>query len=349
MLTDRVLNRTLLQRQHLLRRAAMSPLEMTEHLLGLQAQNPLPPYLSLWSRVDGFDPHELSGLLERREVVWIVLMRGTIHLVPAADCMPLRRFVQEALEKQLRGTPFGKRTAGLPYDRLAAAGRAALREEALTPKALGLTLAEHWPDQEPGDLSNTVRSLLPLLQVPPRGLWQRSGGPRYRTAEDWLGRDLPETVDPAPLVRRYLRAFGPATAADVTTWSGVTGMAEVLASLREELVEHRDERGRRLVDLAGLTLADGDTPAPVRLLGEYDNLWLSHADRARVTDPERRGRWMGANGGMGRTVFVDGYLEGLWRTAPSGAVDVELFRRLTREEREQLDVEVAAVQELLAK
>ena len=94
MLSHRDLNRTLLQRQHLLERTTMPALEMTEHLLGLQAQEPLPPYLSLWSRVEGFDPAALSGALEARTAVRLLLMRGTIHLVTPADAVRLRPLVQ---------------------------------------------------------------------------------------------------------------------------------------------------------------------------------------------------------------------------------------------------------------
>ena len=106
--------------------------------------------------------------------------------------------------------------------------------------------------------------------------------------------------------------------------------------------------GRTLLDLDGLALADPDAPAPVRLLGKYDNLWLSHADRTRTTEPAKRQRWMGRNGGAGNTVFVDGMLEGLWRL-DGDRVEVELFRRLTREEQAGLDAEVAALESFLAR
>lgn len=92
--------------------------------------------------------------------------------------------------------------------------------------------------------------------------------------------------------------------------------------MSDELVPYRDENGHRLVDLAGLPLADPDVPAPVRLLGEYDNVFLSHADRSRILDPESKSSWMGPNGVSARTVFVDGRLEGLWRSV-DGHVEVE--------------------------
>jgi hypothetical protein len=153
--------------------------------------------------------------------------------------------------------------------------------------------------------------------------------------------------DPAEIVRRWLRAYGPGTPADVTTWSGVTRLRAVFTALGDELCRYQDERGRAMFDLAGLPLADADAPAPVRLLGVYDNLWLSHSERTRVTTPERRRAWMGPNGGMDATVFVDGMLEGLWRRTPSGAVDVRLLRPLTRSEKAELDDEVARLEKLL--
>jgi hypothetical protein len=57
---------------------------------------------------------------------------------------------------------------------------------------------------------------------------------------------------------------------------------------------------------------------------------------------------MGRNGGVGNTVFVDGMLEGLWRRT-GDRVEIELFRTLTRAEQAELDAEVAALEELLAR
>jgi hypothetical protein len=168
----------------------------------------------------------------------------------------------------------------------------------------------------------------------------------YQTVDRYLGRGATD-VDVRRLVRRYLGAYGPATPADMTTWSGVTRLGPVFASMREELVEVSCEDGRTRYDVPGAPYASADVEAPVRLLGTYDNLWLSHVDRTHVVPDDVRPRWMGSNGGVARTVFVDGFMAGLWRWR-EGQVRAELFRSLTRPQRSQLDDEIARVEHLLA-
>ncbi|HSE08663.1 MAG TPA: winged helix DNA-binding domain-containing protein [Nocardioidaceae bacterium] len=347
MLSARVLNRTLLQRQLLLQRSSAEVAAVVDHLVGLQAQDTQPPYVGLWSRLPHFVPDDLTRLVESRQVSRILLMRGTIHLVTAEDCLGLRPLLQGTLERLMRGTPFVWHCEDIAPGDLERAALDVLGPEPLDVKALGTALAERIPGHEPGHLANTARVRLPLVQAPPRGLWKRSGGPAYVHATQWHGTPA-SPIDAAELVRRYLRAFGPATAADVTTWSGMTGIRAVLGRMKDELVTYNDATGRTLVDLEGLPLAEADVPAPVRLLGKYDNLWLSHADRTRVSEPQKRQRWMGRNGGVGNAVFVDGMLEGLWRQ-DGDRVEVELFRRLARAERADLDAEVAALEEFLTR
>ncbi|MEP7090496.1 MAG: winged helix DNA-binding domain-containing protein [Nocardioidaceae bacterium] len=348
-LSHRVLNRTLLQRQHLLTRATLSPADEIEHLLGLQAQEALPPYVSLWSRLRDLDPTVVSAALERRTAVRLLLMRGTIHLVSPRDALLLRALVQPQLDRQAGTGQDSRRAAEVDRDDLRRAVATALADGPVPFAVLGELLGGTFPGVPETALAQRARCEVPLVQVPPRGLWQRSGGVVVDLLQSWVADEPVPDPDPAEVVRRYLCAYGPASAADVTTWSGITGMRAVLRSLEDELVPYRDERGRALVDLAGVPLAEAETPAPVRLLGRYDNLWLSHADRDRVTpDREKRGRWMGSNGGLGATVFVDGALEGLWRRTPSGRVDVELFRRLTGGERADLDTELDALETFLA-
>jgi winged helix DNA-binding protein len=345
-LTARDLNRTLLARQHLLGRTTAPVGEMVRHLVGLQAQETLPPYLSLAARLEDVDPYAVARALEDRTLVRLLTLRGTIHLLAPEDALSLRSWTFPAQARERKASQNTR--AGLHLDpaEVEAAVDAALADGPLPVKALGEALATTFPDVPPNALAHLARVDVPLVQLPPRGMWKRSGGVVYQRVDRYLERPLAEPVV-EEIVRRYLAAFGPASAADVTAWSGVTRLGPVLRGM-DDLVRHTGPDGKELYDVDGAPVVTGDAPAPVRLLGTYDNLWLSHAGRDRVTAPDKRVRWMGVNGGNAATVFVDGMLEGLWRVVDE-RVSVELFRDLSRPERAGLDEEVARVEALLAR
>ncbi len=324
----------------------MSALRMVEHLVGLQAQENLPPYLSLAARIQDFDPLELSGALESKDAVRFLTMRGTIHVLVPDDALSLRPWVQHALDQQSASNQMSRPAKSVPVEDLVAATRRLLEPGPLPVKALGQLLGKDFPGVPAGALAHTARERVPMVQVPPRGLWKRSGGVVYQTVENYLGQSQSE-VDLPELVRRYLRAFGPGTAADMTAWSRVTRLGPVFESMRDELVVVECEDGRRRYDVPGAPYAEGDTPAPVRLLGAYDNVWLSHSSREHIVPPDVGPRWMGANGGVGSTIFVDGFMAGLWWVR-DGRIVTDVFRSLSTREQGELDAEVARVDALLS-
>jgi hypothetical protein len=332
-LSTRALNRALLERQLLLERRALPVGAAVEHLVGLQAQSPMTSYFGLWSRLAAFEPGELAGLMENRGAVRISLMRSTIHLVTARDCLALRPVLQEVQDRNLYvGSPYGRRLDGIDIDELVGTGRALLDESPLTPGELGRALHERWPAHDAEALAYGVRNLAALVQVPPRGVWGKTGQTRLAPAESWLGAPLGTDTNPDAMILRYLAAFGPATAADVATWSGLTGVAGHMDRLRPELRTFSDERGRELFDVADGPLPDPDTPAPPRFLPEYDNSFLAHADRSRIT-PERR-----LEGLVGtRPLLVDGFVRGTWSIEKRGrgavALVVYLGARTSKRER----------------
>ena len=350
MLSQRAVNRALLARQLLLDRPrlpgagperAAQVIGTIDHLVGLQAQAPFPPYFGLNSRLDGFRPDDLAALLTDRSVVRIALMRGTIHLVSARDCLPLRRLVQPVLERGLRGV-FGKQLTGVEAAALAAAGRSLVEAEPMTFSQLGQALAERWPGNPPAALAQAVRAFVPLVQLPPRAVWGRAGQSVHTSAEHWLGRrrhpsGVPAYPVPAAspaelaqLVTRYLGAFGPATVRDVQAWSGLTGLKAVLEQLRPAVVTFRDEQGAELFDLPTAPRPGEDAPAPPRLVAEFDNLILSHAERSRVIGPGATKKIYTANGIIPGTVLIDGFVAGMWRLdrrRDAAAVTIELFGR----------------------
>ena len=311
-LSDRVLDRTLLARQGLLERTTAAPADVVDGLVGLQAQVPTNPYLALWSRLDGFRPPALEARLLDRTLVRLVLQRGTIHLVTAADALGLRTLFQPVLDQELaRHRDHAPLLVGVDLAPVLAAGRDLLTEPRTLPQ-LKTALAARFPTLHPAALAFACRNRLALVQVPPRGLWSRSGQVAYATAEAWLG----QPVDPMPslpaLLLRYLRAFGPAATADMATWSRLTGLRDVVEGLAGSLRSYRDERGRTLLDVPDGHLATGDEPAPVRFLPEYDNVLLSHADRSRIIAPDAGALFPGD--GMGRgSVLVEGLLQASWR------------------------------------
>ncbi|HEU5472410.1 MAG TPA: winged helix DNA-binding domain-containing protein [Actinophytocola sp.] len=316
-LLPRALNRATLDRQLLLRRTAMPLLEAIEHLAGLQAQTPHTWYHGLWCRLTGFDPDALGALLTERKVVRMALMRSTIHLVTARDCLAMRPLVQPVIERSMASN-FGRNLVGLDADAVDTAARALLEDRPMIFRELGRALAQRWPDRDPDSLAQAVRARVPLVQVPPRGVWGRSGRPAHTTVEHWLGRGVDPTPSIDELVLRYLAAFGPASVLDAQTWSGLTRLAEVFDRLRSGLVTFRDEGGRELFDLPGAPRPDPDTPAPPRFLYDYDNLLLSHADRSRVVTPAVHQQGYRERNVMPSLLLVDGVTRGEWRITRAG-------------------------------
>ncbi|MFG3497051.1 winged helix DNA-binding domain-containing protein [Streptomyces sp. NPDC047928] len=339
-LSTRALNRATLERQLLLRRTPMSALHAVEHLVGLQAQNPGPPYFALAARLDGFRPDELSGLMETRQVARIVSMRSTLHTHTADDVLALRPLVQPARDREV--SLFRKGLAGVDLDVLAAMTRELVEERPRTPKEIRTALLARWPDADPLALTVAARCLLPLVQVTPRGLWGRGGQVALTTAEVWLGRapgPVPENADDTVL--RYLGAFGPASVKDMQTWSGLTRLRESFERLRPRLLTFRDPYGAELFDLPDAPRPDPETPAPPRFLPEFDNLLLSHADRTRVVPGEHKNRTWTGNQAL-RTFLVDGFLAGTWRleeTGDTATITVRPFTALDRAARAALVAE----------
>ena len=342
-LGPRELNRATLERQMLLRRRKLSAVEAIERLVGMQAQAPAPPYVGLWTRLEDFHPDELARLILERRAVRIALMRNTVHLVSARDCLALRPLMQPVFDRTLHSTRANRaHLEGVDIEALVAAGRTLLEEKPRTAKELGELLQEQWPDRDPASLARAIRHLVPLVQVPPRGLWGKSGPAAHTTAEAWLGRPLDPTPSIEETISRYLGAFGPATVKDIQTWSGLTRLGEVIERLRPRLRIFRDESGKELFDVPDAPMPDPDTPAPLRFLPEFDNLILSHADRTRVIAEEYRKAIASKNGMVPATVLVDGFVRGTWKTERSrgkATLEIKPFEPLAKEDRDALTEE----------
>ncbi|MBB4689070.1 winged helix DNA-binding domain-containing protein [Amycolatopsis jiangsuensis] len=332
----RALNRATLARQLLLDRGDLPVHDAIAHLCGVQAQEPQEPFVGLWSRLPAFDPGSLDDLLTGRHVVRTHLMRRTVHLLTADDALAWRTRHDAMLRQRVLGT-YRRELDGVDLEELAAAGRAVLADgEPRSMPELARALAGQWPAPGTRALGEMlVAALIPMVQLPPRGLWRTKAGARNVPMRTWLGRD-PGPADAAgpALVRRYLAAFGPAASADLRAWCGLAGLPAAVAAVREELVSFRDERGRELLDLPGAPRPDPETPAPVRFLPAFDNAILGYHDRTRIIDDEHRGLSVAG----ARVVLVDGRVTATW-TVEEGTVSVAPLRRLSRAERAEVTAE----------
>lgn len=341
-LSTRALNRALLERQMLLERQDRTAAQTIEHLVGMQGQVPLDPYLGLWTRLKDHDPAELAALVRDRKVVRAPLMRVTIHMVTARDLVRLRPLLQSLHEARFRSSPFARDLDGIDIDEVVKAGRELVEEEPRTRAELSRLLADRWPDRDPLSLAYVITHIVPVVQVPPRGVWGQSGQATWTTAESWLGRPLEAESAAAEMVTRYLAAFGPASVMDFQNWSGLTRIGEVIEPMRSRLRTYRDERGTELFDLPDAPLPGPDTVAPVRFLPNYDNVLLGHADRTRVVPDEPRApMFPGYTSNLG-SVLVDGFFRGLWKVERQKGVAtllVEVPNRLSKPDAEAVSAE----------
>jgi len=328
------LNRALLARQHLDVPRDATVLDEVRHLVGLQSQVPSSPYPALWSRLATFAPADLGDRLLDREVVRVATLRGTVHLVAADDALELTALARPGLATYLRSkNQHGTALAHVDLDEVERAARDLLAEP-LTSVELGRRLAQRWEDVDPTHLAYAARCLLPLVQVPPRGLWGASGPgttTTWTTAHAWLGRSDPvldavaHDADPdavlaarVRLVRRYLAAFGPASVADAQRWAGLTRLRAAFDALRPELTTFTGPDGTPLFDLPDAPRPPGTAPVPVVLAGDFDNLVLSHADRTRVLGDVPVKSVVSVNGQVAATVLVEGRVAGAWTARPDG-------------------------------
>ena len=352
-LSERELNRALLARQGLLDRLDSDVPRTLERVGGLQAQYAPSMYVGLWSRMAHLDRDDLTRTLERRTTIQATLMRATIHLVARRDYWPFALAVRAARRamwlRAMRGAVSEEDMA-----EAAAIVRARLADH-------GATLQRKELEQLVGKQRATYVGLwVDLVRVPPSGTWERRRADLFALAEDWVGpppasEDPPAgplaSADPsaAPppgardalehLVRRYLAGFGPASLADVVSYTGLprSAIAATLEGLR--LRRFRSASGDELLDVPRAPLPDPETPAPVRLLPTWDATLLVHARRTGVLPERHRAKIFHVKNPHSLPTFlVDGAVAGTWRYR-DGRIELDPFDTLDAATRRALHEE----------
>jgi hypothetical protein len=364
-LSLRRLNRALLARQMLLKRARLDPVTAIERLGALQAQWPRAPFIGLWSRLAKFEREHLEDALRDRRVVKATLMRGTLHLASAADypsyavaTPEARRSLWESTQRQLltqmaRAIPEAKTYVGGGGTGIADGAK--MHEAVLTftatPRSreelidLIVRRAKMPPEVAVHLVWNFIAAHGMLVHEPESAFFATNRAGNVVAARAALRRmktpDLAAAMDLT--VARYLAAFGPATVEDVSSWTSIRTppIREAIARLGKRAVTFRDERGRTLFDLAKAPRPVEDTDAPVRYLPKWDSTLLAYTppERVRILPEKHRSTVIIKNGDVAQTFLVDGMVAGTWTVVRKGTVAVlELspFRRLARADRTAL-------------
>lgn len=328
-MTDRELNRALLARQMLLERERITVPRGVERLCAIQGQWSLSPYIALWSRLVDFERDALTKAFEKKQVVKATLMRITLHVVSTRDFLALAQiWVEQRREEFLRN--------GTDPDALEKTLRGALKK----PRTHSELYAEL-----PDVYTWRVRSLVPIVHLPPSGTWRYHGPTQLSPCEVWLGKPCGDATTGAKLlVERYLSAFGPASQSDLLRFAGlrVKDVKPGLDALEERIVRFKGEDGRVLLDLDGAPLPDGDTPAPARFLPKWDSTILAYDRRARILPDEYAKRVIKKNGDIVPTFLVDGRVAGRWDVElkkENATLVLSPFARAPRDSKRELEEE----------
>ena len=347
-LTARRLNRATLGRQLLLAREPLDVAAAVRRLAALQAQEAASPYVALWNRLAGFDPADLDGAYADRTVVRATLLRITSHAVHAEDYPAFHNAMLSSL-----------RASRLHDRRFTSSGLTIADADALLPHLLEFAarprvkaeiedlLEARLADRNPRAWW-ALRTFAPLWHAPTGGPW--SFGPRSSFVAAPV-RLPPEDQDASIqwLLRRYLEAFGPATAADFAQFTLLTRAVarDALGALAGELERLEGPDGAELYDVPGGSLPAEDTPAPPRLLPMWDSILFAYFDRSRVIPPDYRRLVIRNNGDALPTLLVDGYVAGVWRPA-EGGIEATAFHRLPEDAWTGLAAEATALTAFLA-
>ena len=239
-----------------------------------------------------------------------------------------------------------ERAKGLDVEAVTVEARRFFGDEPRTFTEVRDFLVKRFPKGDERAMGYAVRLHLPLVQVPTGDPWSFPATADFALAEPWLGAPLPAGGGPEAIVLRYLAALGPATPADVQSWTGLPDARDVVERLRPKLRALKGERGRELFDLPDAPRPSGDTPAPPRLLPEFDNVLLGHADRKRFVADEHRSRVYLPGLRVAATFLVDGRIAGTWtaeRAKGTASLQLEPFAVLTAAEAATLEKEAAAL------
>ncbi len=311
---------------HLLRRHRLAAQRLTAEtaaarveeaaaaVVGVQAQDVRASHLALRSRVPGL----ARSAIGEADLVRTWTVRGTVHLIPAADRAWLHALCAPRFGKRFEG--WIEKRGGLETARGMRADVVDVLADA--PRERAALLEELYARRHDDLGSHASNVFMPWLAS--QGIVVGLPDGRYRAA------DPPEPVGEeealAIMARRYLAGYGPATADDLAYWSGLP-----LGAARRGLAAAGplEEVGDLMALPGALDEEPGPIPPPL-LLAAFDTLMLGWRSRDLMLASENAKRLLPGSGIVKATVLAGGTVGGTWRLAGSGAkrrLEIDWFDR----------------------
>jgi len=359
-----------LARHHLSERAPKRTLlSVLRDMGGAQAQLLSAAQVSLWSRVRDLQLTHIEEAFEKRRLVKASCMRRTLFLVPSDQLAVFVRGTVGRAEKEIRWA-LGKGVPERVIDKAIEAALSALDEPLTRPeiaervtRTLGVQMKTFegggWGNRRNlaavpvGELNYPVVELLHLAAArgvicygPPRG-----NEPTFVRADAWIPgwKDVSREEAEEQLLHIYLRAFGPATAADFALWSGITltDARQVWSRIQTDLASVDVNGWQAWVlrkDLQELVRAEFDHPL-VNLLPYFDSFLLGHKEREHLAALEHRPKIYRPQGWISPVVLVDGRVVAVWeqvrerdglrlRVTKFGSISKRIAARIAEEAQE---------------
>lgn len=329
-----------LQSQRITLPLSGSPSEVVRHLGAVQAQDYPSALWAVGLRTKDATQVEVEQAIANREIVRTWPMRGTLHLVAAADVRWMLSLMATrviSLNTARFEREFGLDTESLTQCRKIIT-RALADGQPQTRSALYATL-EH-----AGQSTSAQRSLHVLGRLAQEGVICQ--GPRIGKQPSFVLLDawLPQSADLSreqalgELGLRYFRGHGPATVHDLAWWSGLTlkdaqaALALAKSSLRHESVGDATYWFDPDIAAAGL---DAEA-AEVHLLPAFDEYLVGYKDRSAALDPAHTKQVIGVNGIFASNIVIKGRVAGLWKRSldkQGVAISITPLRPLRKQER----------------
>jgi hypothetical protein len=337
-------------------------LDVVSRIGAVHAQVMSAAELQLAARIDGLSPADVQNALwHDRTLIKTWLLRGTLHLVTAAD-FPM---YIAALDKYVAG--FYRRPSWLKYhgvtpdelDAIVEGIRTTLGDEGMTREQLADAIVEHTGKAE---LRELLRSGWGALLKPAAHRGYLGFGPSqgqnvtFVQPARWLGEWTP--VDPAEaakeIARRYLAAYGPATTDDFGRWMGMESSAakRIFRSLDGEIEEVDVEGWKAWALVSSLKQVEALKPSRVvRLVPGFDPYVVAFYRHCQYIMPEaHKARVYRQQGWISPVVLVGGRMEGVWeydKKRSKVVVKVEMFAQPDSEVRQGIDAEASRLGKFL--